>query len=63
MVIEDGAVEDLQFIIEDYRRFFTVAARGKRIKAVPPFLSRICGTCSVAHLFVLSSGTSSLPKT
>ncbi|MGB3633641.1 MAG: Ni/Fe hydrogenase subunit alpha [Rubrobacteraceae bacterium] len=49
--IENDAVEDLQFIIEDYRRFFTVAARGKRIKAVPSFLSRICGTCSVAHLF------------
>lgn len=51
VVIEDGAVRDLQFIIADYRRFFTVAVRGKRIKAVPSFLSRICGTCSVAHLF------------
>ena len=51
VVIEDDAVEDLQFIISDYRRFFTTAVRGKRVVAVPSFLSRICGTCSVAHLF------------
>jgi coenzyme F420-reducing hydrogenase alpha subunit len=51
VVIEDEAVEDLQFIIGDYRRFFATAVRGKRVVAVPSFLSRICGTCSVAHLF------------
>ena len=51
VVVEDGAVKDLRFKITDYRRFLTVAARGKRIVAVPSFLSRICGTCSVAHLF------------
>ena len=49
--IEDDAVKDLQFIVADYRRFFTTAVKGKRIVAVPSFLSRICGTCSVAHLF------------
>jgi coenzyme F420-reducing hydrogenase alpha subunit len=38
-------------MIADYRRFFTTAVRGKRMVAVPSFLSRICGTCSVAHLF------------
>jgi sulfhydrogenase subunit alpha len=51
VVIEDEAVKDLQFIIGDYRRFFATAVRGKRVVAVPSFLSRICGTCSVAHLF------------
>src|SRR5215216_7749321 len=51
VLIEDNAVEDLQFIISDYRRFFTTAVRGRRVVAVPSFLSRICGTCSVAHLF------------
>ena len=51
VVIEDGAVKDLRFMIPDYRRFFTTAVRGKRMVAVPSFLSRICGTCSVAHLF------------
>jgi sulfhydrogenase subunit alpha len=51
VVVEGGAVKDLKFKITDYRRFLTVAARGKRTNAVPSFLSRICGTCSVAHLF------------
>jgi sulfhydrogenase subunit alpha len=51
VIIEDEAVTDLQFIVADYRRFFTTAVRGKRVVAVPSFLSRICGTCSVAHLF------------
>jgi sulfhydrogenase subunit alpha len=51
VVIEDGAVKDLRFMVRDYRRFFTTAVRGKRMVAVPSFLSRICGTCSVAHLF------------
>ena len=51
VVIENGGVAELEFRIRDYRRFFTTAVRGKRIKAVPSFLSRICGTCSVAHLF------------
>jgi sulfhydrogenase subunit alpha len=51
VIIEDDVVRDLQFIIGDYRRFFTTAVRGKRVVAVPSFLSRICGTCSVAHLF------------
>ncbi len=49
--IEDGAVKDLKFIIKDYRRFYTEAVKGKPFAAVPTFLSRICGTCSVAHLF------------
>lgn len=51
VVVEDDAVEEVQFIIRDYRRFFATAVRGKRMVAVPAFLSRICGTCSVAHLF------------
>src|SRR5215203_5825874 len=51
VIIEGEAVKDLQFIIADYRRFFTTAVRGRRVVAVPSFLSRICGTCSVAHLF------------
>ncbi len=44
-------VTDLKFIIQDYRRFYTEAVKGKPIVAVPSFLSRICGTCSLAHLF------------
>lgn len=49
--IEDGQVKDLKFIIKDYRRFYTQAVKGKPFIAAPSFLSRICGTCSVSHLF------------
>lgn len=51
VVVENGIVKDLKFIVQDYRRFYTQAVKGKLIIAVPSFLSRICGTCSVAHLF------------
>lgn len=51
VVIEDNKVKDLEFIIKDYRRFYIEAVKGKPVVAAPSFLSRICGTCSVAHLF------------
>src|SRR4030043_26309 len=51
VTIENDTVKDLKFIIKDYRRFYTQAVKGKPIISVPSFLSRICGTCSVAHLF------------
>ncbi|MCL4378706.1 MAG: nickel-dependent hydrogenase large subunit [Actinobacteria bacterium] len=51
VTVSDGKVTDLKFMIQDYRRFYTTAVIGKPIIAVPSFLSRICGTCSVAHLF------------
>jgi len=49
--VADGKVTDLKFILQDYRRFYTEAVKGKPTAATPSFLSRICGTCSVAHLF------------
>jgi len=49
--VENGALKDLKFLIQDYRRFYTTAVVGKPAITVPSFLSRICGTCSVAHLF------------
>lgn len=49
--IKDDKVTDLKFQIKDFRRFYTQAVKGKPIVAVPSFLSRICGTCSIAHLF------------
>jgi len=51
VTIENDQVKDLKFIIKDYRRFYIEAVKGKPIMAAPSFLSRICGTCSVAHLF------------
>lgn len=51
VTVEDGRVKDLKFIVRDYRRFYTQAVKGKPLISAPSFLSRICGTCSVAHLF------------
>lgn len=51
VTVQDDKVTDLKFLIQDYRRFYTHAVKKKPIIAVPSFLSRICGTCSVAHLF------------
>lgn len=51
VTIKNDQVTDLKFIIKDYRRFYTEAVIGKPFIATPSFLSRICGTCSVAHLF------------
>ncbi|MEK9175156.1 MAG: Ni/Fe hydrogenase subunit alpha [Patescibacteria group bacterium] len=48
--IRDGKVEDVHFKIEEYKRFFTKAIEGKPIIALPQLLSRICGTCSNAHI-------------
>ncbi len=51
VTVRNGQVKDLKFIIKDYRRFYTEAVKGKPYIAAGSFLSRICGTCSVAHLF------------
>ena len=46
----DGKVTDVKFAITEYKRFFTEAMKGKDIAAIPAHLSRICGTCSNAHI-------------
>ncbi len=51
VTVADGKVTDLKFLISDYRRFYTEAVKGKPYIAASSFLSRICGTCSVSHLF------------
>jgi coenzyme F420-reducing hydrogenase alpha subunit len=48
--VRDGKVEMVHFGIEEYKRFYTTAMKGKPIKALPQLLARICGTCSNAHL-------------
>ena len=47
--VEAGKVTDVKFAIDEYKRFFTDAMKGKAVAAIPPHLSRICGTCSNAH--------------
>jgi sulfhydrogenase subunit alpha len=49
--IKEGRLSDLKFIIQDYRRFYTEAVKGQPYISTSSFLSRICGTCSVSHLF------------
>ncbi|MEK7213596.1 MAG: nickel-dependent hydrogenase large subunit [Patescibacteria group bacterium] len=48
--VEDDKVKNVKFIIGENKRFFTEAMKGKTISAIPQHLSRICGTCSNAHL-------------
>ncbi|MCX8008380.1 MAG: nickel-dependent hydrogenase large subunit [Patescibacteria group bacterium] len=48
--VKDNKIEDLQFAITEYKRFYTQALRDKDIMALPQLCSRICGTCSNAHL-------------
>ncbi len=48
--VEDGKVTDVKFAILEYKRFFTEAMSGKAVAAIPAHLSRICGTCSNAHI-------------
>lgn len=48
--VREGKVVDLRFSIAEFKRFYTQAIRGKDLKAIPSMVSRICGTCSNAHL-------------
>jgi len=48
--VRNKKVKEVRLRVNENKRFFTQAVRGKRFDEVPAFLSRICGTCSVAHL-------------
>lgn len=48
--VRNNKVEDLKFSINEWKRFYTQAIRGKPAAAVPQLVARICGTCSNAHL-------------
>lgn len=48
--IREGKVEDVRLRVMDNRRFYEEAVKGKPYNAVPQLVSRICGTCSIAHL-------------
>ncbi len=48
--VTDGIVTDLKFSISEWKRFYTQAIQGKPAVAIPALVSRICGTCSNAHL-------------
>ncbi|MEM5777270.1 MAG: nickel-dependent hydrogenase large subunit [Candidatus Aenigmatarchaeota archaeon] len=48
--VRDGKVEDVKLKISENKRFYTQAIRNKVFNGVPQLVSRICGTCSIAHL-------------
>lgn len=48
--VRDNKVEYVHLKITESKRFFTQAIRGKAAISAPFLLSRICGTCSIAHL-------------
>ncbi len=48
--IVGGKVTDVKLKISENKRFFTQAIRDKPLIGLPQLVSRICGTCSIAHL-------------
>ena len=48
--VEDNKVKDVFFKIIENKRFFQEAIHGKPYATIPQQMSRICGTCSIAHL-------------
>ncbi|HRY90928.1 MAG TPA: nickel-dependent hydrogenase large subunit [Candidatus Gracilibacteria bacterium] len=48
--IRNGIVEDAKLKITENRRFYEQAIKGKNYRELPQMVSRICGTCSIAHL-------------
>jgi len=48
--IRDGKLEEVNLKVMENLRFFNQAVKGMAYSAVPQLVSRICGTCSIAHL-------------
>jgi sulfhydrogenase subunit alpha len=48
--VRNGRVSDTKLKIMENKRFYTRAIEGKSYAAAPQLMSRICGTCSIAHL-------------
>jgi len=48
--VKEGRVVGAKLRIDENKRFFTTAAVGKPALGVHQVVSRICGTCSIAHL-------------
>ncbi|MBM3255863.1 MAG: hypothetical protein FJZ04_00105 [Candidatus Moranbacteria bacterium] len=48
--IRNGKLEEVTLKVMENVRFFNQAVQGKSFASVPQLVSRICGTCSIAHL-------------
>jgi len=47
--VRGGKVVSARLMINENKRFFTQAIRGQHFRSVSQMVSRICGTCSIAH--------------
>ena len=47
--VSDGKVTTAKLMINENKRFFTQAIKGQHFRSVSQMVSRICGTCSIAH--------------
>ncbi len=50
VAVKDGKVVSAKLRIDENKRFFTTGAIGKPALGIHQVVSRICGTCSIAHL-------------
>jgi len=48
--VKNGKVDKAEYAIMEYKRFYTKAIEGKPLMAVSQLVSRVCGTCSNAHI-------------
>ncbi len=48
--VEDDKVKFVKLKITENQRFFEQAVRGRPVATAPQLMSRICGTCSIAHI-------------
>ncbi|MCS7106134.1 MAG: Ni/Fe hydrogenase subunit alpha [Candidatus Aenigmarchaeota archaeon] len=48
--VRNKRVKEVKLKVNENKRFFTQGIRGKKFSEIPSFVSRICGTCSIAHL-------------
>src|SRR3989338_8402833 len=48
--VRNNKVQKVRFQITENQRFYEQAIRGQPITTAPQLMSRICGTCSIAHL-------------
>src|SRR3989338_7736848 len=48
--VENSEVRSVKLKITENQRFYEQAVRGKPIITAPQLMSRICGTCSIAHV-------------
>ena len=48
--VRNDKVENVQLRVNETKRYYTTAVEGKPCLTMPGQMSRICGTCSIAHM-------------